>query len=154
MTPSDISSLEYAIEKLESLDDGSDDSLSEHLARLRDLRWEAMLKEVDFCGDKKSLIAFMRKWAITIPMSEFDSWRMALPQDQRMGVINGLPESRGILRATNGILCYIERQVGFPYLGHIEHWQPEADISGFSHRLIGKRTAQSARSRFLDEIFG
>lgn len=151
MTKDDIISIEWLLANAEAAGLGDTPEGSEHLARLAELRWEAMLHYTRFCGDRADLIGFMKKWAITIPMKEFDQWRMALPQDQRVGEITGLPESRGILRCTNGIMCYIERTEKFPYFGHIQHWKPDPLEGG--RILVGRGAKQNARQREIAVLF-
>lgn len=46
------------------------------------------------------------------------TWRLTKPL---IGAIHGIPSSRGILRATNGILCIIEQPTRF-FVGHREHF--------------------------------
>jgi hypothetical protein len=94
----------------------------------------------------------MRKWAITIPMKDFDNWRMVPTQDQRTGEINGIPESRGILRATNGIECYIEREGKFPFLGHVQHWKADA-MESMGRVFVTAGTRKSALKRDLAALF-
>jgi hypothetical protein len=58
---------------------------------------------------------FFAAHSITVPASE--DWRLT---DRLVGHINALTESHGFLVATNGILCYIEREDGSLYgPGHI-----------------------------------
>ncbi len=117
MNATEINALEWAVAELKDAYEGTD-----YYASLVELVWDSKERYLEFRCDKKDLFVFMRKYGITIPLKEIDGWRMVLPADQQNGMINALPESRGILRATNGIMCYIERSNGFPYFGHIQHW--------------------------------
>ena len=49
-------------------------------------------------------------------------WRLTEP---RAGEINGLPNFRGLLVATNGILCYLETETGRLFEGHIDWFVPD-----------------------------
>jgi hypothetical protein len=155
MTPTQITALEWAIAQLDTLEyDGLE------MVELNELLASERLKHLEFSG-QGDLVAFMKKWGITLPMKEAASWRMALPEHQRIGEICGLPESRGTLRATNGILCYIERLERFPYRGHVQHFVFDRNIdinpferSGFAISKARKAKAVSVTSieAFLSEI--
>lgn len=60
-----------------------------------------------------------------LTMRDAYDWRLVTPNH---GQINGLPNSRGILVATNGIDCLIETPVGF-YEGHIGWWQADEETT-------------------------
>ncbi len=49
-------------------------------------------------------------------------WRMVSFADQKPGQIRGIPGSRGILRATDGMLCLIERYGQPLFEGHADAW--------------------------------
>lgn len=49
-------------------------------------------------------------------------WRLT---ERLVGEIVGLPNSRGILTATDGIQCYIEREGTFPFHGHVQWFVPD-----------------------------
>lgn len=53
-----------------------------------------------------TIYSFARAHGITFSKSE-GFWRLT---DRLVGQINGLPGSRGVLTATDGILCYIEQE--------------------------------------------
>jgi hypothetical protein len=69
--------------------------------------------------------------AAGISRRDFDNWFIVSLDAQVVGQINGLPTSRGILRATNGILCLIEQPTGW-FEGHLQHFVP--DDSGADQR--------------------
>jgi hypothetical protein len=149
MTSTQLAALSWAISELESA--ALDPEFQPRLSDLRDLLIEHTYAPYAYDASRTNLIQFMRKHGITIPNSEFNEWRIVLPEEQRIGMINALPESRGILRATNGILCYIERGDAAPYLGHLEFFQPEK-----SEVLIvkgGKPRAKSESEKYLSELF-
>jgi hypothetical protein len=125
MTDAQLSALSWAISEFEGANLEGEDILS-HLSTLKEMYQTAVCDQYQWNTEKTALVRFMRKWRITIPHSEFDNWRMLPSEEQVPGVINGLPESKGIVRATNGILCYIEVYGGgFPYLGHYEFFVKE-----------------------------
>lgn len=119
MAPDTLAALEWAVATLASHEGEYEyECLREHLSLVhaRERQWHA----------DPTLVGFMARWMITIPQKEFGAWRMVPHDEQRLGAINALPESYGILRCTNGILCYIERSGHTPpYLGHVQHWTPE-----------------------------
>jgi hypothetical protein len=149
MNEAQLTALEWAIREFEGAAlEGAD------LGRLQDLRslyFEAVAAPYEFDTSRSDLIAFMRKHRITIPHAEFDSWRIVLPQDQLLGAIAGLPESYGRLRATNGILCYIERGENAPYLGHLQHFEPDAEANR-SVRITHKGTPRKDNDNALDDF--
>lgn len=122
MSPADISALEWAIDELCS------NAGLEQYEQLKELLFDAHGKARELCHDKRDLLAWMKRFAITIPQREFNQWRMARPEDQRVGEINGLEWSfRGVLRATDGIQCYVEPSNGdHPKLCHLQWFKPDA----------------------------
>ena len=88
----------------------------------------------------RSVTCFQRAHGITWPAHEV--WRLT---EREMGEIVGLPGSRGILTATNGILYYIEQEIEgrvCTYLGHIEWFV--ADSGKSSDTLSTGRKAKPA----------
>lgn len=67
-------------------------------------------------------------------------WRLT---PRILGQISGLPASRGILCATNGILCYIDQGQSYsilPYCGHVQWFSPDdKDIDMFEVKHRFKR---------------
>lgn len=55
------------------------------------------------------------------PSGAYEQWRTT---PRLAGEINGLPASRGVLVATNGILCLIEQADGL-YEGHLQWFEPD-----------------------------
>lgn len=142
MTPNQLASLDYAISQLFQVKDVDPHHLSvlrslytsvkeEH--RLDALRQKhyASQKDIPPMADHRivpaALLVFMARHGITIPHKELSSWRMVPLKEQRPGAINALPESRGILRATNGILCYVECPNNMLYLGHLQWWKADEE---------------------------
>lgn len=77
-----------------------------------------------------------------------------------LGQIRGLPESRGFLMATNGVMCVIERETLFPYQGHVEWFVPDdedVDMQEVVHefqRLYREKQTEKAKLLLglLDEL--
>lgn len=57
-----------------------------------------------------------------IPRPPGTGWRMH--REETIGQINGLPETRGALVATNGVLCFIRQAKGH-FLGHLDFFVPD-----------------------------
>ena len=97
--------------------------------------------------------AFQRRWGVIHPAKE--NWR--LTPYQYAGEINGLPQSRGWLTATDGILCYIESNGNQPpYFGHIQHFI--FDDASIEVKAVVEATKQGRKTlkdeelnRLLDE---
>ncbi len=142
MSPVDLAALEWAVEQLAS------HSGEDEYEQLKELLWDTHSTERALCGDKTDLILFMRRFAITIPQKKFNSWRMVLPKEQRPGEVNGLSRFRGVLRATNGILCYIElveeHRVELVHLEWFTPDPPEIEPVKATKRRIGKLEAMFA----------
>lgn len=65
-----------------------------------------------------------------MPIPKSGDWRIV---DRELGEVNGLPQSRGHVVITNGIMCYIELSDGTLYEGHFTAWVPDkapAAVSG------------------------
>ena len=80
---------------------------------------------------------FARTHGINFSKSE-GFWRLT---DRLVGQINGLPGSRGVLTATDGILCYIEQERDGRvelFAGHIQWFI--ADSGESSDRIVEKAT--------------
>lgn len=69
-------------------------------------------------------------------------WRYILPA---RGQIVGLPESRGTIRATNGILCAIEQQGGRVYIGHADWFVVDAPLPGASSAVSERSNKRISR---------
>jgi hypothetical protein len=100
-----------------------------------------------------NIFVFKAAHGITWPATEW--WRLT---DRVVGQINGLPQSNGILTATNGILCYIEQPQDHKinlFLGHIEWFIPDADVS--VQRIIqraGIKAPKASRAQALEAELG
>lgn len=97
---------------------------------------------------------FQAKHGVTHPAKE--NWR--LTQYGYIGEVSGIPTSRGILVATDGILCYITQgEDAPPFLGHILHFKPdEVEITAEQIRenaMKGKKPSlkEEELNRLLDE---
>jgi hypothetical protein len=152
MTSTQLAALEWAIDTLGTT---ADESSYSHIEALCDLFDSSRATLHAFDTGKSDLIKFMRKFAITIPQSEFDAWRMVPLGEQRVGQIHALPESYGILRATNGILCYIEQSNSRIYgPAHYEFFEPskEGNVQ-ISHNGKPKVKRESELDKQLAELF-
>lgn len=61
-------------------------------------------------------------------------WRMMPPEAQTCGEIVGLPLSRGVIRATDGVMCLIETWQGELFEGHLEWWKADKQPATASKR--------------------
>jgi hypothetical protein len=100
-----------------------------------------------------SIYAFQRAHGITWPATE--AWRLT---ERVLGEIVGLPGSRGILTATNGILCYIEQE-SFgrveTYLGHIQWFLPDGAKEPVDvEALVRQPKKPSSRQAKLEAALG
>lgn len=117
MTPEQISALEWAATALL----GSDAPQMEVLCDLLEQSKHSYLER----ENNPRVLDFMKKWGITIPLREFSQWRWLTVEHQKIGEIRGLPQSRGKIVMTNGVMCWIERTVMFPFHGHYESFMPD-----------------------------
>ena len=72
----------------------------------------------DNLNPHRSVAEFFAANSMPLPRGD---WRLT---DYDLGEINGLPNSRGRVVATNGIMCYIQQEHGL-YLGHFTAWIPD-----------------------------
>ena len=85
-----------------------------------------------------------------------EAWRL-VPAE--VGEINGVPNSRGMLVATNGILCIIYRSDKSLFIGHKEWWMDDevvygekrATNHGGSSKRGAEKRATKATSKFSAE---
>lgn len=97
-----------------------------------------------------SIYSFLAAHGLTVPRHQ--NWRLT---DRELGSIIGVPNSRGVLAATNGIDCYIEQvkegRITL-FLGHLDWFVPD---SGRSIETIKARANVSApkatRTSVLEE---
>lgn len=85
--------------------------------------------------------------AITLPRNEH--WRLT---PRVVGEIHALPGSNGILTATNGILCYIERAENSLFLGHIDHFISRTSPY-FVERVLKLPSKVERHTNPFDKIF-
>jgi hypothetical protein len=101
-----------------------------------------------------NIYAFMRAHRITLGRQL--PWRLT---ERQVGEINGLPNSRGILTATNGILCYIEQEREGRvelFLGHLQWFVADGGETGetIASRPAHKPAPQpSKRVRNLIDLY-
>lgn len=80
-----------------------------------------------------------------------------------VGEINGLPQSRGVLVATNGILCRIERVALPPFEGHLDAFVSDSALmrqydltkdipEGFVRRKKSERRKEKDALAWLDDF--
>jgi len=157
LSPEQLSALDFALSHIENVPLAErDPAFYTHLAALQELLHHGQCEALAWDYSKAALVAFMRKHSITIPQSEFDQWRMVPLCEQRTGSINALPDMRGMLRATNGILCFLERSDGTLIEGHLEFFVPDAGQHPvrISHNGKPKKpTKAEAEDEILKGIF-
>ncbi len=75
-----------------------------------------------------------------MPIPKLGDWRLV---EQEVGQINGLPQSRGTVIVTDGIMCMIERLDGSLYVGHYTAWvaDPKESATGGSRVRTSKSPA-------------
>ena len=61
-----------------------------------------------------------------------DTWRRT---KRIVGQVNGIPGSRGVMVATNGILCQIEQSGPVPFIGHIAWFVPDDKTIDIEHAV-------------------
>lgn len=72
-----------------------------------------------------------------------------------LGEINGLPMSRGVLVATNGIICLIEQGGDSHFEGHLQWFVPdESEDAGEVMRLRKDKAAKKEKSLVDDLLEG
>ena len=62
----------------------------------------------------------------TMPIPRLGDWRYVTPEQ---GEVNGLPESRGKVVVSDGIICFIERLDGTVYRGHYTAWVADKEVA-------------------------
>lgn len=80
-----------------------------------------------------------------MPVPRTGDWRMTKAE---VGQIHGLPLSHGTLRATDGVLCYIERATDL-FVGHLAWWEKDEREQGHSSRPSRKTKEQPDISRYI-----
>ena len=88
-----------------------------------------------------SLSALQREMRISLPASR-EPWRLTTAQ---VGQINGLPTSRGVRVATNGVLCIIrqsEDNVKW-FVGHESMWEVDVVEMVVEVRELVKRSGSA-----------
>lgn len=84
-----------------------------------------------------------------IPIPRKGDWRLT---DRVRGNISGVPNSDGILTATDGILCFIEQEYRV-FCGHVEHFIEDKEQSNdFGSIAKGTKGATSRKVRVLAEF--
>lgn len=73
-----------------------------------------------------SIDDFARVHKLTLGKRGTQAWRLC---ERALGSIHGLPTSVGILTATDGIMCYIERLDGTLFCGHLASFEAEEKFS-------------------------
>ena len=81
-----------------------------------DDRNNVLREYVSSCG----VIKFANQYGLVLGRKEH--WRMTKPYN---GEIQGIPTSRGVLKITNGIDCYIEQPDGRVFFGHVMNFKPD-----------------------------
>jgi hypothetical protein len=96
----------------------------------------------------RSIWEFKRIHGLCWPTKE--EWRLLKP---KLGSIEALPRTRGVVVATNGILCYIELENGTLFLGHLEHFNIEKTEREFKSKTpkAPKETREERNLRLAQE---
>lgn len=148
MTTPQISALEWAVKVLPRSNEVHLATLIAMLNNAKSARnnnaMPASENDLKFSGVSSELLCFMADHGITIPNKELSLWRMLPVVDRCIGTINALPESRGRIICTNGILCYIVRHEAMPYLGHLEWFRPDEDVP---YTKLGGRKAAMPKDK-------
>ena len=85
-----------------------------------------------------------------LAVSHHPHWRMVPEDQQRYGEIHGLYRLRGILRATNGIMCFIENPItNEVHEGHLQWFIYD---KGEKQQKFRPRARQTATYTFLAEL--
>lgn len=100
---------------------------------------------------RTALVRFLERVGWTIPDKEFSQWRMVPQTEQRAGQVNGFDNSRGTLRATNGILALIERFDGTIIEGHYE-WFVADEAEQVRRVTAVKRTISAPKAKKKTEL--
>ena len=91
----------------------------------------------------RSVYEFLHHHKLTVS-KKGPPWRLT---ERLVGSIHGLPQSFGHLTATNGILCYIENNIGV-YLGHMA-WFETIDIEVILESPKAKQQPGRKRGHYL-----
>lgn len=91
------------------------------------------------------LDSFCREY--NLPLTRKGEWRAV---KAIRGEINGLPGSRGVIRATDGIECYIVREDNTLFHGHVASFIPDEDESEFA---ASAKTSHPKRERLFEGLF-
>ena len=90
------------------------------------------------------VLVLAENFKTTLPKDDKYPWRLT---KRIVGEINGIPTSRGVLVATNGIECFIEQGKNL-FRGHLQWFLPDdfEDLGELSEirasKLPGKREAR------------
>lgn len=96
----------------------------------------------------RSLQDFMSAQELTLPRNE--DWRLC---ERHVGQVLGLPGSRGVLTATNGVLCYIEQADGRLFLGHLNWFvNDRGERAYFDNKSIQMRQPKVGRVSKFDSL--
>lgn len=81
-----------------------------------------------------------------LPLTRKGDWRAT---EQKVGEIQGLPNSRGRIACTNGIDCYIIREDESIFHGHIAHFILEE----VENEISAKPRGEKSREKLFDGLF-
>jgi hypothetical protein len=91
---------------------------------------------------------------LKLPESRFaQGWRLT---ECLLGEINGIPGSRGLLVATDGMTCVVFRTEQSSFQGHMEWFVADNDqteVEEEVNKAIFKNKSVSQQCRELDELF-
>jgi len=88
---------------------------------------------------------------LKLPQSRFAfGWRLSPCE---LGEINGIPGSRGLIVATDGMMCLIYRSDDSWFIGHKEYWIPdEVEIDENELSKVVKEPKTKKRKASVEEI--
>ena len=102
----------------------------------------------------ESLVQVKNVFNVVLPKPH--DWRLLNPAI--VGEINGLPRSRGVAIATNGILVAIKQNEDQLFIGHLEYFVPDEDSGAegvIQSRLspVSKKTTKTRKPKVDIEEF-
>jgi hypothetical protein len=132
--------------------------IGEQLAELLEASRRAKeVKATGALGEALSgeMIAWFNAKHVTLP-KDIGRWRPVNPESvYPFGQINGLPQSRGEAKYTNGVILLIELPLGLVYYGHLASWvgDEEPVAQGKSRGGSGKgRKERAGRVERVEEF--
>lgn len=85
------------------------------------------------------VLLFFSKHDMPVPKTD-TFWRTT---DAVLGEISGVPTSRGVIRVTDGMVCWIERSNGSLFRGHASWFMPDDEEVDVEELLAPKKEKKS-----------